>query len=237
MAKKVSTTRIRKQLRACEPSLLPEKFVAAAVQLGANGRIHHSAIAVGSEYGKHIFGFNSARIETTSMEYSRMYYQKSFDNVPPHLSEAFYVHCNEAAKNCAPEYGYFYNGTYFKDGKLINAEECGPYRMTCVGFCLAILQGWHTDNGEFIIYEDWNENNSMLEIEAIVEIKKLKEDFPYMEEDELRDGMRRIRPAEYLSCAFVDEIPVTKALIEPIAKAVNEVAAEIAHEIKSVENN
>jgi hypothetical protein len=237
MARKLSKSKLKSQLKASEPDLLPDKFVAAAVQIGANGKIHHAAIAIGSEYGKHIFGYNSVRIEQADMEYSRMYYQKSFENIPPHLAEAFYVHCSAAAKISAPKYGYFYNGTYFKDGKLINIDECSPYRMTCVGFCLAILQGWHTEDGAFINYEDWNEDNSMSEIEAIVELKNLKELYNYLDENELRSGMRRIKPSEYLSSAFLEELPMQKALIEPIAKSLAEIATEIALENKAIENN
>jgi len=234
---KLSKSKIKSRLKASEPDSLPDKFVAAAVQIGANGSIQHAAIAVGSEYGKHIFEYDSAIVNKLDIENSSMYYQKDFETVPSYLSEAFYVHCSEAVKNCAPEYGYFYNGTYFKDGKLINPDECSPYRMTCVGFCLGILQGWHTEDGTFLDYEDWNAANSMSDAEAAAELNKLKEIYHYLDEEELKSGMRRIRPAEYLSSAFIDKMPVQKALIDPIAKSLNEVAIEIALENNTIESN
>lgn len=237
MAKRLSKIKLKNQLEASRPDSLPDKFVAAAVQVSANGTMHHAAIAVGSEYGKHLFGYNSARIEVADMENSRMYYQKDFPNVPPHLADAFYVHCKAAATNSAPKYGYFYNGSYFRDGKLINKDDCEPYRMTCVGFCLAILQGWHTGSEEFINYEEWDESNSLTEIQAIVELKQLKEQYSYLDDEELKSGMRRIKPAEYLSTAYITELPIKKEEVEPIAKVLVEVALEIAVENKVIASN
>lgn len=227
--KSISKKNIKKQLSASDVETLPEAFVAAAAQISAKGTFTHAGIAVGSDAGKHLFHFNSKSTRKVELEYCRMYYQLEFQTIPPYLAEAFFVHCSEALDSASPEYGYFYNGTYFKEGKLINPNEGSPYRMTCVGFCLGLLNGWNVivDAEAFIAHEDWDSSNSLTDIEKTVELKELKALYPYLEEEELSKDIKRIKPSQYLASAYVNEFPVRKTSVDPIASVLEEIATEI----------
>lgn len=217
---------IKKHLLPSKPDSLPEKFVSAIVKIDKSGTIHHAGIAVGSEEGRHMFHFDSVRLKKRELEYCDNYYQREFETIPPYLSDAFYVHCMDAMNSSAPEYGKFYNGTYFKDGKVINPDEEAPFRMSCVGFCLGVLNGWDTTDN-FIAHEDWTADNSLTEIELRCEQDELKRFYDYLSEEELLVDIRRIKPSEYLATAYVTPTPISKASVEPIATILESIALKL----------
>ena len=219
---------IKKHLLPSNPDSLPEKFVSAIVKIDRSGAIYHAGIAVGSDEGRHMFHFNSVRLTKTALEHCSNYYQREFETIPPYLSEAFYVHCTEAIKSSVPEYGKFYNGTYFKDGRAINPDEEAPFRMSCVGFCLGILNGWDWDTDDvFIAHEDWTADNSLTEAELRYEQDGLNRLYAYLSEEELMVDIRRIKPSEYLASAYLKPIPISKASIEPIATILESIALKL----------
>jgi hypothetical protein len=217
---------IKKQLLQSKPDSLPEKFVSAIVKIDRSGTIRHAGIAVGSEEGRHIFHFDSIKLVKKELEYIDNYYQREFETIPPYLSDAFYVHCMEAISSSAPDYGKFYNGTYFKDGKVINPDEEAPFRMSCVGFCLGILNGWDTEDN-FIAHEDWTADNSLTELELRCEQNGLKLFYNYLSEEELLVDIRRIKPSEYLASAYLTPTPISKVSVEPIAAILESIALKL----------
>lgn len=217
---------IKKQLLPSKPDSLPEKFVSAIVKIDRSGTIYHAGIAVGSEEGRHMFHFNSVRLIKTELEYINNYYQREFETIPPYLSDAFYVHCMEAINSSAPEYGKFYNGTYFKDGRVINPDEEAPFRMSCVGFCLGVLNGWDTAEN-FITHEDWTANDSLTEGELRYEQDCLKDLYSYLSDEELLVNIRRIKPSEYLASAYLAPTPISRVSVEPIAAILESIALKL----------
>ena len=206
----------------------PEKFVAATVKIDKSGTIRHAGIAVGSEEGRHIFHFNAVKLVKRELEFCDNYYQREFETIPPYLAEAFYVHCTEAMKSSAPEYGKFYNGTYFKDGKIINPDEQAPFRMSCVGFCLGVLNGWDWDTDDnFIAHGDWTADNSLTEAELRYEQEGLNRFYDYLSEEELLVDIRRIKPSEYLASAYLAPAPISKVSVEPIATILESIALKL----------
>jgi hypothetical protein len=218
---------IKKHLLPSKPDSLPEKFVSAIVKVDKSGTINHAGIAVGSEEGQHMFHFNSTSLIKRELKYYDNYYQREFETIPPYLADAFYVHCMEAMDSCAPEYGKFYNGTYFKDGKVINPDEEAPFLMSCVGFCLGVLNGWDTAEN-YIEHEDWTANNSLTEAELRYEQSNLKQLYGgYLSNEELLVNIRRIKPSEYLASAYLAPTPISKASIEPIATILENIALKL----------
>ena len=136
------------------------------------------------------------------------------------------MHCIEAIKSSTPEYGKFYNGTYFKDGKIINPDEEAPFRMSCVGFCLGVLNGWNTED-TFIAHEDWTADNSLTEAELRYEQSNLKRLYSYLSEYEPLTDIRRIKPSEYLAGAYLRTTPVSKASVAPIAAILENIALQL----------
>jgi hypothetical protein len=222
-ARPLSNHLIKKNLIPSKPESLPEKFVSAIVKIDRSGTIFHAGIAVGSEEGRHMFHFTSKHLKKIDLEYCVNYYQREFETIPSYLSDAFYVHCMEAMESSTPEYGKFYNGTYFKDGKIINPDEEAPFRMSCVGFCLGVLNGWDTES-TFIIHEDWTADNSLTEGELRYEQESLKHLYSYLSDEDLLIDIRRIKPSEYLASAYLTTTPVTKESVEPIANILESIA-------------
>lgn len=217
---------IKKHLLPSKPDSLPGKFVSAIVKIDKNGTIYHAGIAVGSEEGQHMFHFNSMRLVKRELASCDNYYQREFETIPPYLADAFYVHCMEAMNSSTPEYGKFYNGTYFKDGKVINPDEEAPFLMSCVGFCLGVLNGWDTAEN-YIEHEEWTASNSLTEQELRYEQSNLKQLYNYLSAEELLVNIRRIKPSEYLASAYLAPTPISKVSIEPIATILESIALKL----------
>jgi hypothetical protein len=202
---------------------LPLTFIAASVEVNENGYLYHAGIAIGCEHGKHLFHYDGSNLRFDLLEFP-WHLQHTIDLVPEYLAEAFYVHCYEATLETAPEYGFFYEGTYFKDGKAVLKNEANPYRMSCVGFCLALLKGWDKELTDYMEYKDWKADNTLKKEDIDAEMEELKYFYPKLTEEELLQEVRRIKPSEYLAASYFKTYPVRKAQTDTLAVGLKEVA-------------
>ena len=189
--------------------------VAASVFTDDSGRAVHAALYVGRDDERSIFHFDAETLREDKFEKCRPFLSKEFTSIPPFEAGAFLVHCREAITNPAPGYNFFYDGSYFKDGKFVGINGEPSYHMTCVGFCLGLLKGWF-EGDEYIQYRDWNANTTLGQETINKELARLKFLYPKFTDDELMENIRRIKPTEYLASAYIEIMPIRKETISAI---------------------
>lgn len=165
----------------------------------------HSAFIINYENKLFEFHYTSSNIEY--IEISRDYFHKITDTIHSDEVPSFIALCNNIMKKANPKYGFFYSGeSYNIDGTHMSNSGLGE-RMTCVGFCLNVLKGFHED--DYIIYTDWTEES----IEGTEYLKDycLRNNLNITE---MKSYLRRITPLEFLTSGFFTKIPISKMEID-----------------------
>jgi hypothetical protein len=137
-------------------------------------------------------------------------------------------------KDANPTYGYFYSGSYYENGKYFS-ENGQAEIMTCVTFCLNVILGF-IESDEYITFSDWNIANQIgayrvyyrggaqedKDVDEYIAYftAKFSQLVPDVDVDVLKENLRRIYPVEYLSSAFVEELPIRKVIVDSIVPLV-----------------
>lgn len=157
------------------------------------------------------FHYNGSSIEFDDLTHD--FYHKITDTIQPDDVAAFIAHCKSVKRTANPKYGYFYSGEYYdRNGIHYSKSDLGE-RMTCVGFCLNILKGYHEE--DYIQYTDWNSNSH--------NNPKYLEDFCIkfgLDINKISLSHRRITPRECLISAFFTDMPITKMQIDSLKASV-----------------
>lgn len=214
--------KINKLLLKSDEQDLDEYFVSAACQINEEGEAKHAGIVIHCEEGYYLFHYGGEDVELCNALDDEWYFQKSFDFILPDFCGEFLGHCKKIKENSNPKYGFFYQGSYYEDGKYYS-ENGLPEYMTCVGFCINVIKGF-IEADEYFQYTDWtNEHINEGYINHMVEKMRLIN--PKINPEHIKENIRRISPPEFIASAFLDEIPIRRAnvneIIELVIEAIN----------------
>lgn len=188
-------------------------FVAIGNYIDPIHSTHHAAFVI--QYNGHLYEFHySGRaVEFKSIETD--YYHKITDTILAAEIPAFIALCKHIEKKARPTYGFFISGDmYDKDGNYICNSPLGEV-MTCVGFCLSVLKGFHEE--DYLVYSDWDESTH--EVEDYVINYCLKHN---LDPDKVAPFHRRITPRECLTSCYFSQLPISKEMIDRKIEEVNQ---------------
>jgi len=207
-----------------------------------NATDSHDFVALGSNFGGSYPYHSLLVVRYSEMLRGFQYFgtANEIDNIPndcfhtimSHIQKsdipAFIAHCKNVIKNASPEFGYFYSGDEYDQNGVHFSNFKGQQRMTCVGFCLAIIKGF-IDEEEFINYTDWNQ--ASLENEYLT---KFCEENNFNISD-IESHARRITPLDYIACGLVQgELPIRKKSIDNLIPDI--LNFMVQHEVNSSNN-
>jgi hypothetical protein len=212
---------IVEDIKSCETYDLPDNMVGAAFTWNPDGS-QHAAIFLRYNGDSNLFHFDGKTVMIEPLSPQEEYYHKKLEFLDPILLPAFFAQCELILENAQPKFGYFYDGAlYDTQGKFISPNDSPEY-MTCVGFCLNVINGFLSDH-EFFSHGDWNDQSLNDRKEFVERFFKLaKEANPEVDINAFKTSLRRIMPVEYLSGAFSKTLPVRKAFVDEISSEVQE---------------
>jgi hypothetical protein len=195
--------KINKQLFDKNTLELPDNLAAAVVLIDDKNKIAHSGIVIRYNGESKLLHFNPPFVLLENLTKYPLYYYKELSFIDPELIPTFLAHCEIIQYSAKPEYFYFYaNSVYDTNGDFISEKNMPEY-MSCVGFCLNVLEFFLADES-FFEYSDWD-GTTLNKGDGYIE--------HYIEE--FTKNIRRIYPIEYLSGAFLTH-PVKKEKVNKL---------------------
>ena len=211
---------------------LAEDMVAAAIYV-EGGEPSHSALVIRHNNETRVFHyFGSVLLElgADALSEGRFIFIKELNFIPSFLVPSFIAHCELIAKEARPQYGFFYDPKSFYDdsGKFQNPGDFPEY-MTCVGFCLTVIQSYLV-NEEFLKYDDWDHTTYDLDpVRMAYQMVEIQRNYPHLKPEDLMDAVRRILPIEYFGGAYSEKRPVRKTFTDDLSiKLIAEIALRAA---------
>lgn len=201
-------------------SNLPENFVSAAVLLDDNNNPTHAGIIVNYQNTAHLLHYTGSEVLLENV--NTICYYNPFSFIKKGLVKSFLAHCSVVRKEARPHYGYFYCGSnYDSEGNFQSPGDMPEY-MTCVGFCINVIQGF-LEGESFIEYNDWTAEGNLGRHEGYINdfLQKVVSDNPNIDISFFRANLRRIYPVEYFAASYVNSLPVRKASTDIIIPRLN----------------
>jgi hypothetical protein len=207
-------SRIDKELIKSTEQNLDKYFVAAACFINEEGIAQHVGLIIHSEEGYFLFHYTGEKVLFEDRKIEEWYFHKSIEFILPEFCGIFLGYCMKIAQNAKPEYGFFYDGSFYDINGNYYSKNQIPEFMTCVGFCINVIKGF-IEADEYFEYKDWtNQKASQQYInEMIAQIRKIA---PHVTEEMISDNIRRIKPSEFVGSAFLKNIPIRKSDIDLI---------------------
>ncbi len=203
---------------------IPNTCVAACVfPRQSDGYPFHAALVVCVNGERSIFHFDAADVSEEAFG-GYMFMFKEFETIPPFEANAFRVICRSAIRNSPPRYHYLFDGSHYSEGTFEANNGSLSYHMTCVGFCLAILKEWFDE--DYIAFTDWTSTNSLWPEDVEEQTRQLREIYTNFSDEELQANMRRIKPSEFISSAFCNNIPIGKDDTDKISNHIKNIVME-----------
>lgn len=196
-------------------------FVAAAAVI-KDGQAQHAGLVISHDRKGYFLHFNTKEVLLGELKLSDIpeMVHKSISVINPSLIPAFLVHCRLIVGSASPRYGFFYSGSYYKDGVYFS-EKGMPEFMTCVGFCLGVLKGFIEEN-EYIAEEDWGASTEKAEVYFEDFIIQFQKDYSHIQVSDLRKTLRRIKPSEFISTAYLTAVPIRKAQVDKFSPIIED---------------
>jgi hypothetical protein len=188
--------------------------VVAAMLYAEGGLPTHAALLIRYNGENQIFHFYQEVLlhaEEHAIDEGQLVFIKEINFIPAELIPSFLAHCELIQKEAAPKFGYFYDprSFYDEDGKFQNPGAFPEY-MTCVGFCLTVLQSYLGDQ-MFLYYPDWDKQSYDLGEKLLAYLTdEIRTNYPQITVEDISKEIRRILPVEYFSGAYADHLPVRK---------------------------
>lgn len=206
-------------------------FVAAAIKYDIEKEVaYHAGIAICMAGHLSIFHYNGTEILLEAMNPDKWYIDKVFDFITHEEVASFYIYCEDIKKEARPEYGFCYNGSYFKeDGTYYSDTEDFQF-MSCVGFCLNVITG-AIEGKQYLQHEDWE----MADHEKDAYFQKYLDGYldsvPREKRNRIKKMQRRIYPMDYFTSAFINSAPIAKTQIDLLNPSVSDAVKEEAHRV------
>lgn len=201
------------KLKRCDSDELPLNLMGIAIHVNPERNRLHSGIFIrynGQGYFFHYTGegiFLSPSLENDWLLFNE------FTGITPFIPSVF-AFFNRVKRNSKPRYFQFYAGAlYDSTGKLKDLNGLPEY-MTCVGFCLAVIKNILLGK-DFIDYNDWPVGHGVGD-EAIKNFfnDKIVPHYPTLTFIDFSQGVRRIKPLEYLTASYSNSMPVSKTFTD-----------------------
>lgn len=194
----------------------PQAIVGAAVVLDEHGFPGHAGIVVIENDTRKLFHYTGTHVELVNIDTYAHCYFKSLYFVKSALIPSFLSYCEIVLVEARPQYGFFYSGSLYDMEGNFKAPGDFPEYMTCVGFCLNVLQGFLPDDN-LIDYEGWDGTTLNLP-ESYVNrhISEVHQQNPGILIDDILRNLRRIYPIDYFAGSFSTDIPITKHYTDTI---------------------
>ena len=219
------------ELFRCGEENYTGNFVAAAVQI-KDGYAYHAGLLICCEEGTFLFHFNALEIVLEEPPNDDWYFYKIFTFIDTRLVSAFLALCKNVQKESAPNFGTYYDGSYFDHSGIYFSKIVRSEYMTCVGFCVNVIKGFLSDEEEVEVFQfkDWtNADLSPSYLNTFVD--KLKLQNPSADVNLLSDNVRRILPIEYIAAAYLKTMPFKRKNIATIVPSLELVIKERIPEI------
>lgn len=210
---------------------LPSNVVAALLYAEA-GLPTHAALLIRYNGENRIFHFYQEVLlhaEEDAIDEGQFVFIKEINFIPPELIPSFLAHCELIQKEADPKFGYFYDprSFYDEDGKFQNPGAFPEY-MTCVGFCLTVLQSYLGDQ-MFLYYPDWDQQSYDLGEKLLAYLtNEIRTNYPEITVEDINKEIRRILPVEYFSGAYAEQLPVRKQFTDVFRSQIESQIATIA---------
>lgn len=227
---------LKKHIKKTDRQILPANFVGAAVELDKDGMAIHSGIVIFYKNDYRLFHYNAKSVSLVesndpNWKNKEWYYHKTINSISEFEIEAFLGFCRDIKLNASPRYAYYYDGLSHFDtsGKFISATVKGEF-MTCVGFCLNVINGFVEDGqGPYLDSTTWpvTEETEQDRFEDFIE--DLRKQNIKFDNNVIKLGFKRISPSEFLSSAFLDKRPIEYNDIKPINDKVEFVLCEFVN--------
>ena len=190
---------------------IPNNIIAAAIFINETGTASHAGIFIKYNNESKIFHYTGRDVLFEPIDKHSLYFHKSLTFLDSILLKSYIAHFELIKENAKPTYGYFYAGSLYTESGNFIAPGGFPEFMTCVGFCINVIQGILMDT-QYLLFEDWDDAIIDLSKEYLSTfIERVKAAYPEIEEWMFRKNLRRILPIEYLASAYFDNLPVSKA--------------------------
>jgi len=210
---------IEESVISADDFITKDDFVGACVYVNEGGEAVHAGLFIKYRGNVSIFHFDG-KLDFDQNPQGKGYYYKEIGFIKAAEVRAFLAFCRIISKKANPVMGYFYPGSFFLENGDYFSQASMPQYMTCVGFCLNVLKGFR-GGSDFVNHADWGNasinGNLMDKI-----IARAKSEFPDINMEKIIPHMKRIRPDEYISAAFFDDMPVSKLSIDEIISDISE---------------
>jgi hypothetical protein len=205
---------------------LPDNLVGAAVLLTNQGYPQHAGIIIRYKGITKLFHYTGREVLLEDVNAQDWYFHKDLTIIKNILLPSFLAQCELIQENARPMYGYFYSGSlYNNDGTFIDEGHMPEY-MTCVGFCINVIQGLMPYT-QYFQFDDWDEATINREDDYLDSfLEKVAVIYPDVNMDDFRQNLRRILPVEYLAGAYSNTLPITKEFTDSLVGQVETVCEE-----------
>lgn len=202
---------------------LPENLVAVAVKVDDLGLAFHSGLIIGVDGVYHLFHYGGNTVDLEDVPIDEWYLCKELEIVDgQEFSLSFLAHCQNILSEESPNYGQYYDGSYYdEDGKYFNEAGTSNF-TTCVGFCIKVITGFIHKKEQYFELSDWDNAtadsfyHNIPQFYFDVFIKKFKQKNPKVSEGDFRKAYKRISPSEYTASAFITDLPIRREAIQNI---------------------
>lgn len=200
-----------------------DDYVAFGVLINPNTGPYHSSFIIQFENELHLCHYTGRSIEFG--EVNDDYFHRVSGVVEANEVPAFISFCKNVTKKANPRYGFFFSGESYDKitGKHLSNKDLGEF-MTCVGFCLNIINGF-LEEEQYLKFEDWNTNSHSEPGYLDWFCNKHG-----LDKSKIQTSHRRITPIECLSSAFFDELPISKHKIDSKIPYVKEYFTRVFNE-------
>lgn len=212
---------------------IADNVVAVAVKIDDHGVAVHSGLLVGVDNEYYLFHYTSKEVLLENpVPKDEWYFCKELEIIDgEEYSLNFLAHCQTILQEEAPNYGFWFDGSYYDgNGRYFTNGKAKNY-TTCVGFCIKVISGFIQNHDEYFVLSDWDVStmSNMLENNQEYFHKfflRFSENNPGITADDFKQSFKRITPLEYTGSAFLKKMPVRKADLEGITESVGSILVQ-----------
>lgn len=137
--------------------ILPENTVLVAVQVDDVGRATHSALLIGVEGDYFLFHFTSTEVLLDPAPLNEWYFCKELEVVNgEEFSLDFLAHCENIIIEETPNFGMWFDGSYYDENGRHFTDSSPVNYTTCVGFCIRVITGFLISKSKYFELDDWD---------------------------------------------------------------------------------
>lgn len=187
-------------------------WVALSNQFNRYGSACHGALLINYEGSIAVFHYTGTNLLHEDLSSFGQSFHKVSDTVAEDDVPAFLAMCRKVLEKDDPTYGFFTGASFYDYNGNFHDTAGSGYRMTCVGFCLAVLQGFL--ERDYLEYTTWPTVTSD-------PFNRTEEDYlewycaqHNLDINTITSLPKRIAPLEYLISGFYIDLPISKSTLD-----------------------